>query len=104
MNDALRWDFFLAHAGSDKVIPEKLYELLAAHSHVFLDTRCLKPGDNWDAELGKAQGSAAVSLIFVSPGTKAAYYQREEIASALDLARNDAERHRVVPIFLSAGS
>jgi hypothetical protein len=74
------WDFFIAHAGPDKEIAEQLYDLLVPSARVFLDSRCLKLGDNWDEELGSAQDRALVTIVLVTDKTDDAYYQREEIA------------------------
>ena len=51
------WDFFIAHAGADKASAEALYSLVASNARVFLDSKCLKPGDDWDRELTRAQRS-----------------------------------------------
>jgi hypothetical protein len=50
-----KWDFFLAHAGPDKTIAEELYDLLTESANVFLGTRCLELGDNWNPVLPDAQ-------------------------------------------------
>jgi hypothetical protein len=96
------WDFFIAHAGADKRTAERLYDHLSPKSRAFLDCRSLSPGDNWDTELRKAQQGSLVTVVLVSSKTEAAYYEREEIAAAIALAREDAEKHRVVPVFLDA--
>jgi hypothetical protein len=93
------WDFFLAHAAADKEVAESLYDLLCPPFRVFLDSRCLLPGDDWDRELAQAQSRAAMTLVLVSSRAEKAYYQREEIAAAIDMARRDKDRHRVVPIY-----
>jgi hypothetical protein len=95
-----KWDFFLAHAGADLAAAERLYALLEPHSKVFLDSRCLMLGDDWDQELAAAQSNSLVSVVLVSPRTDDAYYQREEIAAAIDMARKNREAHRVVPVYL----
>ena len=81
--DSHQWDFFLAHAGVDSSIAEALYDLLALHSNIFLDSRCLLFGDDWDEELILAQSKSLVTIVLVSPHTDKAYYQREEIANAI---------------------
>jgi hypothetical protein len=100
------WDFFIAHAGADKRAAEKLYDYLQPNSRVFLDSRSLMLGDDWDTELTAAQQQSLVTVVLISSKTEAAYYQREEIAAAIALARENAEKHRVVPVFLDqkAGS
>jgi hypothetical protein len=94
------WDFFVAHASADRELAEGLYELLSPQFRVFLDSRSLVPGDDWDQAIAKAQTESAISLILVSSNTENAYYQREEVASAIDMARNDRDQHRVVPIYV----
>jgi hypothetical protein len=93
-----QWDIFLAHAGPDGDIADRLYDKLAGRCRVFLDSRSLQLGDDWDLELAKAQRHSRVSVVVVSPDTGSAYYQREEIAAAIALAR--VEAHRVIPLFV----
>ncbi len=94
-----KWDFFLAHAGSDAMVAERLYDLLSPRARVFLDIRCLLEGDNWDEELTLAQRASLITVVLVSTNTETAYYQREEIAAAIDLARKSKDSHRVVPLY-----
>lgn len=94
------WDFFLAHAGPDLAIAEDLYGLLAPYCKVFLDKSNLLLGDQWDRKLGSAQGSSLVTVVLISKHTNEAYYQREEISAALDMARHEESGHRVVPVYL----
>lgn len=98
------WDYFLAHAGADKSIAEDLYTLLTPRCKVFLDSRCLILGDDWDEELASAQSSSLISVVLVSSSTDRAYYQREEIAAAIEMARNKKNKHRVVPVYLDDGA
>ena len=103
MNEAMqaRWHFFLAHAGPDREFAELLYDRLARASDVFLDSKSLKLGDNWDTALRDAQRSSLVTVVLISQSSNDAYYQREEIAAAIALAR-EAGGHRVVPVYLNA--
>jgi len=103
MNRDVKWDFFIAHAGHDLESAEKLYDELALGSRVFIDSHCLKLGDDWDLELAKAQKNSEITVVLVSEWTDAAYYQREEIAAAIALARENNESHRVVPVYLTPG-
>ena len=93
------WDFFIAHAGPDKVIAEQLYDLLKDNARPFVDSRSLQLGVDWDIKLRNAQQRSLVTVVLISSSTEKAYYQREEIASAIALARSNDER-RVVPIYL----
>ncbi|MEW6735551.1 MAG: TIR domain-containing protein [Acidobacteriota bacterium] len=103
-SDSTVWDFFIAHTGKDTDVAEHLYDLLTPHCRVFLDKRCLKLGDDWDIELTRAQRASRITIVLVSSKTEQAYYQREEIAAAIDMAREEqsqhSTRHRVVPIYL----
>ena len=96
---AFRWDFFVAHAGRDAAIAEQVYDRLISDARVFLDSRCLDLGDDWDIKLRDAQRASLVTLVLVSSNTDKAYYQREEIAAAIAMARTDGG-HRVVPVYL----
>jgi len=102
LNAKRTWDFFIAHAGADQGTAEQLYDLLVQESHVFLDSRCLELGDDWDTNLAAAQRSSAVTVVLVSSAAEQAYYQREEIAAAVALARKARARHRVVPVYLDS--
>jgi phosphoserine phosphatase len=95
-----KWDIFIAHAGDDKGLAEQLYDLLAGRSRVFLDSRCLDLGDEWDLKLAAAQSASFLTLVLISSSTEKAYYEREEIAAAIALARESEEQHRVVPLYL----
>ena len=94
------WDFFIAHSSADKATAEELYGYLAGEFRVFLDSRTLQYGDDWDMELSRAQQRSKVTLVLVSNHTESSYYQREEIAVALAMSRANSAAHRVVPCFL----
>ncbi len=96
----MKWDFFIAHAGPDTEVAELLFGFLDPHAEVFLDSKRLILGDDWDLELSKAQQESLISVIIVSSKIESAYYQREEIAAAIQLARENPGSHRVVPIYL----
>lgn len=94
------WDVFIAHAGEDSEFAVRLYELLCVKLRVFLDSRCLLPGDDWDVEIPRAQRCAAITVVLVSRMTMQAYYAREEIALAIARARRPDDHHRVIPVLL----
>jgi len=96
------WDFFLAHAGPDLNVARRLKRGLEPPAKAFLDDDNLTPGDAFDLALAEAQQASLISVVIISPNTQAAYYQREEIAAAIQMAREDPHTHRVVPIFLDA--
>jgi hypothetical protein len=95
-----KWDFFIAHAGGDKRIAEILYELLFNRSRVFLDSKSLILGDNWNQELPTAQKQSLITVVIISSHTENAYYEKEEIAAAIQMARNNQLQHRVIPVFI----
>lgn len=95
-----RWDFFIAYASSDRAVADALYNLLSPPFSVFLDWRSLSPGDNWNSRISAALNKTAVTLALISYGTDGAYYEQEEIATAIDLSRRARTPHQVVPIFL----
>lgn len=96
------WEFFLAHAGPDQAAAERLYDLLIPHARVFLSSKSLSLGDLWDEALPRAQQSSLITVVLISPNTGRAWYQREEILAALDLAKRSGQR--VVPVFLGGAT
>ena len=70
----------------------------------FLDAARLRLGDNWDQQLAAAQRDSLITVVLVSQRTEAAFYQREEIAAAIQMARANPQSHRVVPVYLDAAS
>jgi len=96
-----KWDFFIAHAGGDTRVAEILYEFLLPHSRVFLDSKSLILGDNWNQELPNAQKLSLITVVIISQRTENAYYEKEEIAAAIQMARNNKLKHRIIPVFLS---
>ncbi len=104
MATSMAWDVFIAHAGQDKSAAETLYGLLKPHVRVFVDSECLELGDDWDEGLRRAQHQSMISVILVSSRTDDAYYEREEIAAAIALARTKTVKHRVIPVYLDANA
>ena len=96
-----QFDFFIADPGPDVMAARALHRLLSKCHRVFLDAESLIPGDAWDETLPRAQQRSRVTVVLVSAFTDHAYYQREEIAQAIELSRSEAGRHHVVPICLS---
>ena len=96
------WDFFLAHAGADLEAARKLRRQLEPPAKVFLDDECILPGGIWAQEISEALRSSLIHLILVSPDTENAYYECEEIAVAIQMAREDPHTRRVVPVYLNS--
>jgi hypothetical protein len=95
-----RWDFFVAYSRADAAGAEYLYSRLSSRSRTFIDSRCLKLGDDWDVALSEAQRSSKVTVVLISANSEHAFYQREEIAAAISLARADPSAARIVPVYL----
>jgi len=95
-----KYDIFLAHATPDKESAKKLYDLLNRSAEVFLACESLDPGDSWPDEIPHAQKQSLMTVVLVSSRSDQAYYQSEEIAAAIEMARKDPESHRVVPVYL----
>jgi DNA-binding NarL/FixJ family response regulator len=94
------WDVFIAHAASDRIAAFELYRALAPHCRVFLDEVSVRLGDVWQTRIPEAQRASRCTVVLVSSRTDDAYYERDEIAAAIELARQDGSAHRVVPIYL----
>jgi hypothetical protein len=99
-NQNWKYDFFIAHAGGDRQPAQQLYGYLKPKARAFLDSENLLPGDNWNSELAAAQRNSLVTVVLVSSRSGAAYYQSEEIAAAISLARENPDTHRVVPVYI----
>ncbi len=96
------WDFFLAHAGADLEVARKLQAELEPPARVFLDDSDLPLGVSWDAALAEALRSSLIHVILISPRTEKAHYEREEIAVAIQMSREDPHTRRVVPVYLDS--
>jgi hypothetical protein len=97
------YDFFIAHAGADTVEAERLFDLLSGEAKVFLDSRCLIPGDDWPTVVQKAQRNSSATLVLISDRTDQAFYQGEEIAAGIALSREGDGPHRVIPLYCPGG-
>lgn len=94
-------DVFIAHAGPDRDRAVELHAAVRALGLVpFVDAIDLLPGDEWDLLLAEAQRRARLTAVLVGPTYDAAYYLREEVASAVAYARAGFD-HRAVPVFLT---
>ena len=68
----------------DRVLP--FFDHLTSHGfNVWIDVRCIKPGQNWDFEIKRALNKASLILIFISNNScnRRGYVQRE-LRLALD--------------------
>lgn len=97
----MKYDFFIAHSSADNTSAKKLcWALKELKRTVFLDLDDLSPGQQWDEELRNALIESSVILVLVSPNSLDSYYEREEILRAIEQARDDPAKYKVVPIML----
>ncbi len=97
------YDIFIAHASADRVVAESLFDTLLGLQpgvRLFLDTRSLKLGDAWDQAIPDALERSQVVVVLVSERIDQAWYARDEIAQAIELARDPGSQQKVVPVFL----
>ena len=99
-----KWDFFISYPSPEKKIVEELYLLLKPHARVFFDSRSLMAGDEWGLTIPAAMKQTSIIVVLISARTEQAYYQRGEIAAAVNLVRNNPNRHRLVPVFIDEAS
>lgn len=101
MAEFFKYDAFIAYAGVDSQYAKRIYDLLSALGYtVFLDSEALLGGDAWSKEIRQAQQDSLLTLILISDRVDSAYFQQEEIISAIELARRE-HRRRVVPLYLT---
>ncbi|MCK6528240.1 SUMF1/EgtB/PvdO family nonheme iron enzyme [Myxococcota bacterium] len=94
-------DVFVAHARADKQRARELTEALRrAGLDPYLDDDELLGGDEWDQVLPEAQRRARATVVLVGATIDRAYYQREEVATAIAQARVEGAVHPVIPIYL----
>lgn len=93
-----KYHLFLAHSGKDTETAVRIKRLLGTSVSVFLDCESLLPGDVWDVEIPKAQQESLITVILISKNIEKSFYQREEVAGAIELSRES--EHRVVPVYL----
>lgn len=99
------WHFFLAHAGPDgpRAAELRRHLLERADVRVFLDSEHMVGGAPWHI-LKPILLASRVIVVLVSPHSDAAFYQREEVALAIELLRMDPQAYRVVPIYLEGAT
>lgn len=58
----------------------------------------------WNEALATAQQQSRITVVIVSQHTDAAYYQRVEVAQAINISRNLSDDHRVIPLYFDEAS
>src|SRR5215510_6456302 len=95
------YDFFIAYATPDRQQARQLsWSLQDESCKVFLDTQGITLGVPWPTQLRDALETSHVILVLVSSHTAEAFYEQEEIARAIELARQHPRSHTVIPILL----
>jgi formylglycine-generating enzyme required for sulfatase activity len=96
-----RYDFFIVHAGPDQPAAQDLRQRLKARGHAaFVDADDVPAGAVWDAFIPEAQQHSRATIVLVSAQSGAGYYDKEEVATAIQLDRGGD--HPVVPVVLDA--
>ena len=104
MTEIFKYDAFIAYANADVRYAKQLYALLVALGNkVFFDKESLIGGDFWSERIKEAQQDSLLSLILISDRVDSAYYQTDEIFTAIEIARND-RRRRVIPVYLGSST
>ena len=94
-----KWDVFISYATPDVAEASDLWARLTERGlRCFIDRECLDVGDRWPQKLkDELERSTSVAVV-VSANSDAAFYQGEEIALAIGVARSLGRR--VMPIYL----
>lgn len=94
------WDIFISYAGRDESRARELFHLLRTGCRVFFAKESLQAGDNWGEQIVAALLTTTITAVMVSIHSQRAWYQGEENARAIEIARDSGGRKRVVPIYL----
>jgi hypothetical protein len=96
-----KWDFFIAYAHKDKEVALKLFNsILENNCTAFIDQTSIELGTYWDQEIPKVQQQSLVTIALISGNIREAHYARDEIHTAISLARANPDFHKVIPVYL----
>jgi len=105
ITEEVEFDFFIAHSEKDSSYANELYDhLVEMKASVFLAERTLEPGTNWMKIIPQKLTRSRATLVLMSANSSDAYYDKEEVAYAIDLARRAESQHRVIPIYVGESS
>ena len=98
--DSYTWECFIAHAGTDKTSAETLFDFLKPHARVFLDSRCLLLGDDWDRKTSRGAKICTSHRCphLIEYGQGVLPKKRNSCCHCTRTANE--ELHRVVPVYL----
>ncbi len=94
------WDFFIAYSKKDEELALKIYDELQPSLKVFIDSKCIPLGSDWDIIIPQEQSQSKCTLALISSNIQQAYYAREEIAKAVVLTRAQPDMHKLIPVFI----
>lgn len=95
------YDFFLCHAGADKVIVEGYAKRLRRlGASTAFDKYDIKPGQDWIERILDLLPNSKICVAFVSRHSSRAIVQGKEAFLSRYLARQSPSRHQLVPVYL----
>jgi hypothetical protein len=98
--DERDWDAFVIHAGGDRAMARRLWEsLMVGGVEAYLDKASLRPGNDWQRRLAGAMARTRIYLVLVSTLWTGGWYNGDEVARAISLVREHADR-QIVPVVL----
>lgn len=106
---------FICCAESDEQIARRVHASLSKHGmRPWTASVDLMLGDRWDREISHAVQSAAILLVLVTRSwpehssygraESEDFYAREQIAFAIELAREPGADRRIIPVLVDGGS
>lgn len=93
------WDFFLSYSSEQRDIADVLFRALAQRSRVFVVSKSLTLGDQWDKSIAEALRGSRIVVVLVSGRTALSDWHKTEINAALATTRSGVPM-RVVPVWL----
>jgi hypothetical protein len=96
------WDFFIAYSSADRSIAERVLQVLSPLGRVFLDSRCLLPGDRWPERVRSAQDQSRCTVAIVTKNTPNGWYVESEHLHAIELVRKKG--HTLIPVLFGEGA
>jgi hypothetical protein len=98
--DERDWDAFVIHASADRAMARRLWEaLMIGGVEAYLDKASLRPGNDWQRRLAGAMARTRIYLVLVSTHWNGGWYNGDEVARAISLVREHADR-QIVPVVL----
>jgi hypothetical protein len=99
---SLAWDFFIAYSSADHDVAERVFQVLSSLGRVFLDSRCLLPGDRWPERVRSAQDQSTCTIAILTKNTPSGWYVESEHLRAIELVRKRG--HTLIPLLFGEGA